>query len=167
MHAHRWTWYMISVPSGGLEPKCNEHVWCTQIHRQHQFKTFWRSENFSGGCCLAESRYQTSVNFIQTYTVHILLNYHTGIGANHFDRDTTICLYIKAENKFLQLLPFPTWATMDCVFHVYMQQEYKAMVMTLYMTVVKQHSQHIMIPTIIIYMTIVKQLTLTTKYKTV
>jgi hypothetical protein len=29
---------------------------------------------------------------------------------------------------------------MDCVFHVYMQQEDKVMVMTLYMTVVKQHS---------------------------
>jgi hypothetical protein len=39
------------------------------------------------------------------------------------------------------------------------------MVMTLYMTVVKQHSQHIMTPTI--YMTVVKQLTLTTKHKTV
>jgi hypothetical protein len=48
-----------------------------------------------------------------------------------------------------------------------MQQEDKEMVMTLYMTVVKQHSQQIMTPTIIIYMTIVKQLTLTTKYKTV
>jgi hypothetical protein len=39
-----------------------------------------------------------------------------------------------------------------------MQQEDKAMVMTLYMTVVKQHSQHIMTPTITIYMTVVKQL---------
>jgi hypothetical protein len=28
----------------------------------------------------------------------------------------------KAENKFLQLLPCPTSAAMDCVFHVYMQQ---------------------------------------------
>jgi hypothetical protein len=28
----------------------------------------------------------------------------------------------------------------NCVFHMYMQQEDKAMVMTLYMTVVKQHS---------------------------
>jgi hypothetical protein len=56
---------------------------------------------------------------------------------------------------------------MDCVFHVYMQQEDKAMVMTLYMIVVKQHSQHIMTPTIIIYMTVVKQLTLRTKHKTV
>jgi hypothetical protein len=28
---------------------------------------------------------------------------------------------------------------MDCVFHVYMQQEDKAMFMTLYMTVVKQY----------------------------
>jgi hypothetical protein len=27
---------------------------------------------------------------------------------------------------------------MECVFHMYMQQEHKAMVMTLYMTVVKQ-----------------------------
>jgi hypothetical protein len=68
-------------------------------------------------------------------------------GANHFDRDTTICLYIKAENKFLQLLPCPTWAAMDCVFDMYMRQEDKGMVMTLYMTVVKQHSQHIMTPT--------------------
>jgi hypothetical protein len=34
--------------------------------------------------------------------------------------------------------------------------------MTLYMIVVKQHSQHIMTPTIKIYMTVVKQLTLTT-----
>jgi hypothetical protein len=38
------------------------------------------------------------------------------------------------------------------------------MVMTLYMTIVKQH---IMTPTITIYMTVVKQLTLTTKHKTV
>jgi hypothetical protein len=44
---------------------------------------------------------------------------------------------------------------MDCVFHVYMQQEDKAMVMTLYMIVVKQHSRHIMTPTITIYMIIV------------
>jgi hypothetical protein len=56
---------------------------------------------------------------------------------------------------------------MDCVFHMYMQQEDKAMVMTLYMKVVKQHSQYIMTPTITIYMTIVKQLTLTTKHKIV
>jgi hypothetical protein len=56
---------------------------------------------------------------------------------------------------------------MYCVFHVYMQQEDKAMVMTLYMTVVKEHSQHIMTPTITIYVTVVKQLTLTTKHKTV
>jgi hypothetical protein len=56
---------------------------------------------------------------------------------------------------------------MDCVFHMYMQQEGKAMVMTLYMAVVKQHSQHIMTPTITIYMKVVKQLTLTTKRKTV
>jgi hypothetical protein len=55
----------------------------------------------------------------------------------------------------------------DCVFHVYMQQEDKTMVMKLYMIVVKQHSQHIMTPTITIYMTVVKQLTLTTKHKTV
>jgi hypothetical protein len=41
-------------------------------------------------------------------------------------------IYIKAENKFLQLLSCPTSAAMDCVFHVYMQQEDKAMVMTLY-----------------------------------
>jgi hypothetical protein len=56
---------------------------------------------------------------------------------------------------------------MDCVFHVYMQQKDKVMVMTLYMTVVKQHSQHIMTPTITIYMIAVKQLTLITKHKTV
>jgi hypothetical protein len=56
---------------------------------------------------------------------------------------------------------------MDCVFHVYMQQEDKVMVMTLYMTIVKQHSQHIMTPTTAIYMIVVKQLTLTTKHKTV
>jgi hypothetical protein len=56
---------------------------------------------------------------------------------------------------------------MDCVFHMYMQQEDKAMVMILYMTVVKQHSQHIMTPTVIIYMIVVKQLTLTTEHKTV
>jgi hypothetical protein len=74
---------------------------------------------------------------------------------------------MKAENKFLQLLPCPTSVAMDCVFHVYMQQEDKAMVMTLYMTVVKQHSQHIMTLTITIYRTVVKQLTLTTKHKTV
>jgi hypothetical protein len=48
-----------------------------------------------------------------------------------------------------------------------MQQEDKAMIMTLYMIVVKQHSQHIMTQTITIHMTIVKQLTLTTKHKTV
>jgi hypothetical protein len=47
-----------------------------------------------------------------------------------------------------------------------MQQEDKATVMTLYMTVVKQQSQHNMTPTITIYMTIVKQLTLTTNHKT-
>jgi hypothetical protein len=56
---------------------------------------------------------------------------------------------------------------MDCVFHMYMQREDKAMVMTLYMTVVKQHSQHIMAPTITIYMTVVKQLTITTKHMTI
>jgi hypothetical protein len=56
---------------------------------------------------------------------------------------------------------------MDCVFHMYMQQEDKSMVMTLYMTVVKQHSQHIMTRIITIYMTVVKQLTLTTKHETV
>jgi hypothetical protein len=49
----------------------------------------------------------------------------------------------------------------------YMQQEDKAMVMTLYMIVVKQHSQHIMTPKITIYITVVKQLTLTIKHKTV
>jgi hypothetical protein len=48
-----------------------------------------------------------------------------------------------------------------------MQEVDKAMVMTLYMTKVEQHSQHIMAPTITIYMTVVKQLTLTTKHKTV
>jgi hypothetical protein len=48
-----------------------------------------------------------------------------------------------------------------------MQQEDKAMVMTLHVTVVKQQSQHIMTPTITIYMIVVKQLTLTTKHKTV
>jgi hypothetical protein len=56
---------------------------------------------------------------------------------------------------------------MDRVFHMYMQQEDKAMVMALYMKLVKQHSQHIMTSTITIYMTVVKQLTLTTKQKTV
>jgi hypothetical protein len=56
---------------------------------------------------------------------------------------------------------------MDCVFHMYMQQDDKAMFMTLYMTVVKQHSQHIMTPSITIYMTVLKQLTLTTKHNTV
>jgi hypothetical protein len=56
---------------------------------------------------------------------------------------------------------------MDYVFHMYMQQKNKAMVMTLYMTVVKHHSQHIMTQTITIYMTVVKQLTRTTKHKTV
>jgi hypothetical protein len=48
-----------------------------------------------------------------------------------------------------------------------MQQEDKAMIKTLYMTVVKQQSQHIMTQTITINMTVVKQLTLTTKHKTV
>jgi hypothetical protein len=48
---------------------------CEQnLQETDQFKTLWRSGNFSAGCCLAESGYQTSVNFIQTYTVHILLN---------------------------------------------------------------------------------------------
>jgi hypothetical protein len=56
---------------------------------------------------------------------------------------------------------------MDCLFHMYIQQEHKAMVMTLHMTVVKQQSQHIMTPTITIYITVMKQLTLTTKHKTV
>jgi hypothetical protein len=56
---------------------------------------------------------------------------------------------------------------MDCVFHMYMEQDDKAMVMTLYMTIVKQHSQHIMTPTLTIYMIVVKQLTLTTIHKTV
>jgi hypothetical protein len=41
------------------------------------------------------------------------------------------------------------------------------MVMTLYITVVKQHSQHILTLKITIYMTVVKQLTLTTKHKIV
>jgi hypothetical protein len=50
---------------------------------------------------------------------------------------------------------------------MYMQQEDKAMVMTLYMTVVKQHSKHIMTPIITIYMMVVKQLTLKTKHKTI
>jgi hypothetical protein len=49
---------------------------------------------------------------------------------------------------------------------VYMQQEDKA-IMTLYMTVVKQHSQHIITPIIIIYMIVVKQLTLATKHSIV
>jgi hypothetical protein len=48
-----------------------------------------------------------------------------------------------------------------------MQQEDKAMVMTLYMTVVKQHSQHIMTLTTTIYMMVLKQLKLTTKHKTI
>jgi hypothetical protein len=56
---------------------------------------------------------------------------------------------------------------MNCVFHVYMQQEDKEIVITLYMTVVKQNSQHIMTPTITIYMTVVKQLTRTTNHKIV
>jgi hypothetical protein len=48
---------------------------CEQnLQETDQFKTFWRSKNFSGGCCLVESRYQTSVNFIETYIVHILHN---------------------------------------------------------------------------------------------
>jgi hypothetical protein len=55
---------------------------------------------------------------------------------------------------------------MNCVFHVHMQQEDKA-IMALYKAVVKQHSQHIMTPTISMYMTVVKQLTLTTKHRTV
>jgi hypothetical protein len=38
------------------------------------------------------------------------------------------------------------------------------MVMILYMKIVKQHSQHIMTPTIIIYIIVVKKLTLTTKH---
>jgi hypothetical protein len=50
---------------------------------------------------------------------------------------------------------------------MYMHQEDKEMVMKLYMTVAKQHSQHIMTQTVTIYMTVVKQLTLTTKHKTV
>jgi hypothetical protein len=75
-------------------------------------------------------------------------------------------LIYQSTEKFHQLLPCPTSVAMDCVFHVYMQQEDKAMAMTLYMTVVKQHSQHIMTPIITMYMTIVKQLTLTTKHKT-
>jgi hypothetical protein len=53
-----------------------------------------------------------------------------------------------------------------CVPYVHTTRD-KAMVMTLHMTVVKQHSQHIMTPTITIYMPVVKQLTLTTKHKTV
>jgi hypothetical protein len=56
---------------------------------------------------------------------------------------------------------------MNCVFHMYMQQQDKAMVMTLYMTLVKQHSQHIMTTTITIYVTVLKQLTLTIKHKIV
>jgi hypothetical protein len=46
-----------------------------------------------------------------------------------------------------------------------MQQEDKAIVMALYMRIVKEQSQHIMTPTITIYMTVVKQITLTTKHK--
>jgi hypothetical protein len=45
------------------------------------------------------------------------------------------------------------------MFHMYMQQDDKA-IMTLYMTLVKQHSLQIVTPTITIYMTVVKQLTL-------
>jgi hypothetical protein len=37
---------------------------------------------------------------------------------------------------------------MACMFHMYMQQADKAMALTLYMIEVKQHSQHIMTPTI-------------------
>jgi hypothetical protein len=53
--------------------------------------------------------------------------------------NTTICFYIKAENKFLQLLPCPTSVGMDCVFHVYCNKRIKA-IKILYMTVLKQHS---------------------------
>jgi hypothetical protein len=43
---------------------------CEQnLQETDQFKIGWRSGNFSGGCCLAESRYQTSLNFIQMITV--------------------------------------------------------------------------------------------------
>jgi hypothetical protein len=34
------------------------------LQETDQFKTFWGSRNFSGGCCLAESRYQTSLNIL-------------------------------------------------------------------------------------------------------
>jgi hypothetical protein len=48
---------------------------CEQnLQETDQFKTFGGLGTLAGGCGLAESRYQTSVNFIQTYTVHILLN---------------------------------------------------------------------------------------------
>jgi hypothetical protein len=75
-------------------------------------------------------------------------------------------LIYQGREKFLQLLPCLTSAAMDCVFHVYMQQEDKA-IMILHITVVKQHSQHIMTPTRTIYMTVVKQLTVTTKHMAV
>jgi hypothetical protein len=107
------TWSAIPIRNTKRLNICEQN-----LQETDQFKIFWRSGNFSEGCCLVKSKHQSSVNFIQTYTVHILLNYHIGIGANHFDRDTTICLYIKVENEFLQLLPCPTWAAMDCVFHV-------------------------------------------------
>jgi ribonuclease HI len=43
---------------------------CEQnLQETDQFKTFWRSHNFSRWCCLAESRYQTSLNSIQMITV--------------------------------------------------------------------------------------------------
>jgi hypothetical protein len=43
---------------------------CEQnLQETDQFKTSWRSGNYSGGCCLAEPRYQTSLNFIQMITI--------------------------------------------------------------------------------------------------
>jgi hypothetical protein len=56
---------------------------------------------------------------------------------------------------YQSLLPCPASEALDGVFNVYMQQEDKE-IMTLRMTAVKQHSQHIMTPTITICMTVVK-----------
>jgi hypothetical protein len=43
---------------------------CEQnLQKIDQFKIGWRSGNYSGGCCLAESKYQTSFNFIQMITI--------------------------------------------------------------------------------------------------
>jgi hypothetical protein len=57
---------------------------------------------------------------------------------------------------------------MDFVFHVYMQQENKAMVMKLYMTSSETAlTTHHDTNNNNIYMIVVRQLTLTTKHKTI